>query len=139
MPIGLGIGLNISMRGGLASGFSLDAPVLAFASATDPDSDNTQDFDIGLPPGTAGHVLRLVGTDGGSTVTEPFDLDATHEITVPEAAALTFTMATGAAPDGLIARKAWLQSIGGTRESADSNTVTKTISTYDEYAWLAVA
>ena len=32
MPIGLGIGLNISMRGGLGSGFSLTAPTATWIS-----------------------------------------------------------------------------------------------------------
>lgn len=130
MPIGLGIGLNISMRGGLASGFSLDAPVLAFASATDPDSDATQDLDATFSEDIEGHWIRLVGTFGSATVSEPYDIDVSEEIDSTEAGALAENFTTGYIINGVCSLKCRIQSAsgsGGTAESDWSNTVSKTI------------
>lgn len=133
MPVGARRVL-VSGRGS-GPGFSLTAPVLAFVDPVDPDSDTTPDMFIdlhGLPSGVyEDYVLRLIGTNGSATVTSTHDVDISHTITALEDAALEITLAsTPAAPDGLIARNAYMELPGGgTRASPDSNTVSKTIIT----------
>ena len=124
MPIGLGIGLNISMRGGLGgSGFSLTAPVLAFASATDPDSDNTQDFTLDVTAPAVDDVLTLQWstTSNFAVVTG----SATYTILAADLIDLTGEITTSALADGAWYFRAKMSR--GATDSAWSNTVTKTI------------
>lgn len=119
------------MRGGLGGGFSLTEPTLAFASATDPDSDNTQDFNATVFEDIEGYYVRLVGSYGATTVSEPYDIDQFNLIDGSEAVLLLATFLTGAIPNGDVAFKCRIQSGAGdgtgTAASDWSNTVTKEI------------
>lgn len=111
-------------HGAGGSAFSLTAPVLAFASATDPDSDNTQDLDADIAVALGSNVIRLVGTFGSATVSAPYDVDTTGtdgdlDQNIP------FT--TGAITDGVCSFKCRIETAGGSALSDWSNTVSKTI------------
>lgn len=105
---------------------SLTAPVLAFASATDPDSDNTQDFNATFFQDITGKVVRLVGTLGSATV-GAFDVDQSNTIDATEAGNLLAAFTTGALVNGLVAFKCRIEDGSGNALSDWSNTVTKTI------------
>lgn len=116
----LGAGTSIS-----TPAFSLTAPVLAFASATDPDSDNTQDMDADITEALGSNVIRFVGTFGSATVSEPYDVDTTGtdgdlDLNVP--------ITTGAIDVGVCSFKCRIETAGGSALSDWSNTITKTIS-----------
>jgi len=108
------------------SGFSLTAPVLAFASATDPDSDNTQDLDADFFEDIEGYTLRLVGTEGSATV-GAFDIDVSNVIDATEAGNLEAAFTTGAIDDGVCSFKCRIEDGSGNALSDWSNTVSKTI------------
>lgn len=112
--------------GGLGSstpGVSLTAPGLAFASATDPDSDNTQDFILTVTAPAVDDVLTLEWDNNSdfSSVTG----SATYAIVEADLSDLTGEITTGALADGLWYFRA-KHSRGGT-DSNWSNTVSKTI------------
>lgn len=115
----------------LAPAFSFPAPILAFASVTDPSNDPTQDLDADLSEDIEGHFVRLVGTFGSATVSgPPYDIDVSNEIDGTEAGNLTAAFTTGAIPTGLVALKSRIQAAAdeiGTAESDWSKTVSKTI------------
>jgi len=104
---------------------SLDAPVLAFASATDPDSDNTQDFNLTVTAPEVDDVLTLQwSTTSNFAVVAG---SATYTILAADLIDLTGEITTGALADG-----AWYfraRHSRGATDSAWSNTVTKTIAT----------
>lgn len=112
-----------------AYGFLFDAPVLAFVSATDPDSDNTQDFTADFTGTIQGYVVRLVGTFGSATVSSPYDVDSSNTIDAGEQAALEAAFTTGALSDGVWSFKCRVENGSGGALSPWSNTVSKTITT----------
>lgn len=131
MGLGIGIGLNLSLGTSVTGivGISFTAPVLAFVSATDPDSDNTQDLEADFSEDIEGYVVRLVGTFGSATVSEPYDVDSSNTIDAGEAAALEAAFTTGAIDDGVCSFKCRIENGSGTALSAWSNTISKTITT----------
>lgn len=135
MPsIGLSIG-RIHVRAGSATpGFSLTAPVLAFVSATDPSNDNTQDLTADFFESIVTKVVRLVGTFGSATVSEPYDVDSSNTIDAGEDAALEAAFTTGAIDDGVCSFKCRIEDGSGNALSDWSNTVSKTIGTFDYFA-----
>lgn len=125
--VGIGIGISYGVRVTGGPGFSLTAPVLAFASATDPDSDNTQDFTADFYESIVTKVVRLVGTFGSATVSEPYDIDSSNTIDAGEDAALEAAFTTGAIDLGVCSFKCRIEDGSGNALSAWSNTVSKTI------------
>ena len=110
--------------GTFTPGFSLTAPVLAFVSATDPDSDNTQDLLAEVSADIGDNVIRLVGTFGSATVSEPYDIDS-DEGDPDDDLDIPFT--TGAIDDGVCSFKCRVEDGSGNALSDWSNTVSKTI------------
>lgn len=108
-------------------GLSFTAPLTAFASATDPDSDNTQDLDTTFYEDIETHYIQTVGTFGSATVSEPYDIDDLNLIDATEAGNLATAFTSGAIPDGLVSFKQRVADASRNGESAWGNTVSKTI------------
>lgn len=125
--IGIGIAYGTSVTGNYNPGFSLTEPVLAFVSATTPSNDNTQDLTADFADSIVGNVIRLVGTFGSATVSEPYDIDASNTIDAGEDSAQEAAFTTGAIDDGVCSFKCRVEDGSGNALSDWSNTVTKTI------------
>lgn len=117
-------GLRVTVVSGNL-GFSLTAPVLAFASATDPDSDNTQDFDLTVTAPEVDDVLTLQW-DNNSDFSSVTGSD-TYTIVIGDLTDFTGEITTGALADGAQYFRA--KHSRGATDSAWSNTVTKVIDT----------
>lgn len=124
MPIGLGIGLNISMRGGLGSGFALDALTLAWSTAA---SDNTPGFEV------SGDSLDVAPVDAQIELQVADDVNFTPPPSDTELSAVTgnpVSMAVSPAlSDGQYWARARLLDSGDAPLTDWSNVVTETIVT----------
>lgn len=132
VSIGLSIG-RIHVRAGAAGVVPLATPVLAFASATDPDSDNTQDFNITVTAPAVDDVLTLQWstTSNFAVVTG----SATYTILAADLIDLTGEITTGALADGLWYFRA--KHSRGASDSAWATTISKTITTNaSAFFWL---
>lgn len=119
-----------------AYGISLTAPVLAFASATDPDSDNTQDLtiDIADPGAIAGDeivVRAKIGADFTGSLQSEYDLTTTYTVVAGDVGVGgDFTgeiSGFSLTPDGVAYLRAFHKR--GTTYSSPSTTISKTIDT----------
>lgn len=123
MPIGLGIGLSISARGGKMGGFSLTAPVLTLLSAA---SDNTPLWGFELVSPLEGDVIRIEWDDAIPYAAQVSFSDYT--LTAGDLSGdFEFDFGLSAFADGPWSWRAY--HIRGATSSPVSNTVTQTIAT----------